>query len=672
MRRVSVLVMVTVAAMGVAAIVGTAPTTQGGPPSDDATDAVLARAAGLQTFDACDPLVEHLRTAAAQEALVVGRAVDQLVDVATEEEGAAGAAMAADGDDAAAPAPAGTSDTNVQVAGVDELDLVETDGRRVFTVLDGRLHVVDVTAAAPAELADVALGVDAQGMEGELLLHDDRLLVVVRGWAEQGVGRAMGAPALRDAMPMGSPVTTLVLFDVAADDPVEVARLDVEGELVAGRGVDGTAHLVVAHRPQPIGVPAMEAVWAADGQVEAQRRMADALASTRPSDWLPAMAHRDAAGTVTSGPALDCVDVARPVDTADVSMLQVVTVDLHGGDVMPEATTAVLTDARSVTATADQLVVATPVWPQLDQPVAGAPAVEMIAPAPGAGPGIGVATRLHLFDLGPAGAVHRASGEVPGALLNQFSMSLHGGHLRVATTADDGAGTTESGVTVLRRTGDRLEVVGAVGGLGRGETIRSVRFLGEQAYVVTFRQTDPLYTIDLSDPAAPTVTGELKITGYSAYLHPLGEGRLLGVGQEATLQGQVTGTQVSVFDVTDPAAPTRVSQVLLPGSASEAEWDHHAVLVHDGLVVLPYERWGTPTPDAPEGYETAAVVIARDGDRLELRGTVAGSANRQVVDPWAVAVRRALVVDGRLVTVSRSDVQVHDPIALTTDAVVAL
>ncbi len=184
--------------------------------------------------------------------------------------------------------------------------------------------------------------------------------------------------------------------------------------------------------------------------------------------------------------------------------------------------------------------------------------------------------------------------------------------------------------------------------------------------MVTFRQTDPLYTIDLADPTEPEVTGELKITGYSAYLHPLGEGRLLGVGQEATLEGQTTGTQVSVFDVNDPANPTRVSQVTLPGANSESEWDHHAVLVHDGLVVLPYERWGALTEDNPEGYESAAIVIEQSDDALQVRGTVASSAGRPGEEVWNHAVRRALVVDGRLVTVSRSGVEVHDTATLDT------
>ena len=139
-------------------------------------------------------------------------------------------------------------------------------------------------------------------------------------------------------------------------------------------------------------------------------------------------------------------------------------------------------------------------------------------------------------------------------------------------------GTSESTVYVLRQDGRSLDVVGKVGGLGKGERIYSVRFVGATGYVVTFRQTDPLYTVDLRDPAKPTVTGELKITGYSAYLHPAGDGRLLGIGQEATEQGRIQGTQISLFDVRDPAKPNRLAQYHVQGAHSEAEFDPHAFL----------------------------------------------------------------------------------------------
>jgi hypothetical protein len=144
-----------------------------------------------------------------------------------------------------------------------------------------------------------------------------------------------------------------------------------------------------------------------------------------------------------------------------------------------------------------------------------------------------------------------------------------------------------------------LVQIGAVEGLGKGERIYSVRFVGPVGYVVTFRQTDPLYTVDLRNPAKPVVRGELKIPGYSAYLHPVGDTRLIGIGQDATDGGQVLGTQVSLFDVADLDDPTRVAKYTLAGAYSEAEVDPHAFLYwpRTGLLVVPLEsRFGIGRP----------------------------------------------------------------------------
>ena len=152
-------------------------------------------------------------------------------------------------------------------------------------------------------------------------------------------------------------------------------------------------------------------------------------------------------------------------------------------------------------------------------------------------------TEIYQFDISGAGKpVYVASGGVDGGLLNQYSLSDHDGHLRVATTVADQSTRTasESAITVLTRKGDELTQVGRVAGLGVGERIYAVRFMGDTGYVVTFRQTDPLYTVDLSNPAAPKVTGELKITGYSAYLHPAGD----GLDRRDSLAGRLTRTLI--------------------------------------------------------------------------------------------------------------------------------
>ena len=195
-------------------------------------------------------------------------------------------------------------------------------------------------------------------------------------------------------------------------------------------------------------------------------------------------------------------------------------------------------------------------------------------------------TDIHRFDISdPDRAVYELSGHVDGTLIGQYAMDEHDGHLRVATTtgptfggAESEGQTSESHVLVLDPGDGALETVGSVSGLGRGETIRGVRFLGDVGYVVTFRQTDPLYTVDLSDPTAPKVTGELKMLGYSAYLHPIGDGRLIGIGQDATEQG---GPRAPRWRCTTCGTRPPRCRWHRPccRSSTEAEWDPHAFLV---------------------------------------------------------------------------------------------
>ena len=189
-------------------------------------------------------------------------------------------------------------------------------------------------------------------------------------------------------------------------------------------------------------------------------------------------------------------------------------------------------------------------------------------------------------------------GAVYGHALNQFALSEHNDILRIATTEGFswGASGTKNSIYTLKEQDNLLTIQGVLSGLGKeGETIKSVRFMGDKAYVVTFRQTDPLYTIDMSNPEKPTKMGELHVNGYSAYLHPIAEDKLLGIGRDADANGNIQGVKIELFDISDFANPSSLDSIVLSqGSSSELEQNHKALAYRpsDHLFAFPYQVYG--------------------------------------------------------------------------------
>jgi uncharacterized secreted protein with C-terminal beta-propeller domain len=255
-------------------------------------------------------------------------------------------------------------------------------------------------------------------------------------------------------------------------------------------------------------------------------------------------------------------------------------------------------------------------------------------------------TSIHRFSIeDPERAVYTGSGGVEGRLLNQWAMSEHRGHLRVATTTD-GRQSSQSSVVVLDTDGPDLDEVGRVDGLGITEQIYAVRYLGDLGYVVTFRQTDPLYVVDLSDPRAPAVLGELKIPGFSSYLHPVGGDLLVGLGQDATMRGRTRGAQAAVFDLADLAHPRRVDTEGF-GRSTEfaAAWDPRA------FTYLPEQRTAFAVlGDWSRGDRVVVLGVGEDG-RLTRRGS-------HHVPGWSPdRVRTLPLADGRVAIVGGGTVE---------------
>jgi len=588
----------------------------------------------LVAFDSCDNALTELRSAMAPYVSAYGLGGNARVMTA---EGMA-TADSAEGQKSLpdAPAPAenpGHSMTNVHEQGVDEPDLVKTDGTRVVSVADGKLRVVDVNSRTIVGTLDFGSRYASQ-----LLVAGDRALVVV---ANTGVIYDRAVPAEKPVGPgetLGG--TELVLVDLKQIK--EIGSLKTDGFYLDARQVGGTARVVVRSAPRLPWVYPDETT----NEAGALRRNREILQREPISSWLPRY-ELTQNGAKTSGTLVDCANVSHPAVHSAASMVTVLTFDLSGRLDTGQAV-SVVADGDTVYGTGRSLYIAD------DHRLAP----ELPDRTPVSRP---ITTAIHQFDISrPGPPKHVASGDVAGSLLNQYSLSENEGVLRVATTT----GTTvpccrrtgdpvqpppsQSSVTTLRRDGDKLTRLGRIDGLGKGERIYSVRFIGRMGYVVTFKQTDPLYTLDLSDPRQPKLLGELEITGYSAYLHPAGDGRLIGVGQEATEQGRVTGTQVSLFDVRDPASPHRLAQYHLPRSSSEAEFDPHAFLYWpgDGTLVIPVSKH-----DSAPGM--SSLVLRVRSNEITEAGTIVEPATGKYG-----GARRTIVIGGALWSVSAAGVQI--------------
>jgi len=542
------------------------------------------------------------------------------------------------------------STTNVQEAGVDEPDLVKSNGSYLYVVRNDRLFAVDVRAARPRVADSLAL---TQGWRHELLLRGSRLFVLSQGGGPGPID--IGAGGIRSSVAPYPQKTILTEVDVSRPAALNTVRsLVLDANYVSARLVGAAARIVtVSAMPGSLRFePPADGTAAA--QAAAQERNRAIVSSSRIGSWLPRYAVRGRRGqTLLRRSLVACRDVRRPAVYSGTGLLTVITIDLRKG-LAPVDSDSILADGQTVYASPGSLYVATQRW--LPQPV-----------RPNAEPPQ-MTTAIHRFDISdPLRTHYRSSGAVSGYVLNQWALSEYKKVLRVASTEEptwwnpSPREESESFVTTLGERGGELVRLGRVGGLGKSERVYSVRFDGDKAYVVTFRQVDPLYTLDLADPAKPAVLGELKIAGYSAYLHPLGGDLLLGVGQDASSEGRVLGTQLSVFDLSDLRRPARLHRLTLGPGASDVEWDHHAFLwwPRERLAVLPVNQYvleegGTTPFTGAIGFRVTRAAGIQELGRVNHALPTGGTTGVRI---GATPIRRSLVVGSTLYTVSDAGVQ---------------
>ena len=522
--------------------------------------------------------------------------------------------------------PGDTSDTNNQVDGVDEADFVETDGDYIYVARNGALSIVgaDSQLASQTPLSGYVVG---------QFLSGDRLTVITQsggGWYGPMVRMAYGPWWDWD------PQTTVTVFDITdRSAPVIAGQTAFDGSYRDARAVDGMVYLVLDRNlglPQPLYTEVSAAKPAVAGEgfeptVVGYRtyetweaylaRVGDQIATL-------SLPHAYAVGAdgaqVDLGVVAGADDIIRPRSTDQQSMVTIVSIDSAN----PSASSGFTSSVASLVGSSGTTVYMTPDALYL------ATAQERYS-----GFSSSTDTRIDRFSVTGAELAWQATGTVPGTLINQFAMDEQGGYLRVATYtwSSQWAGGTwatvnDSGVHVLETAGSSLDVVGSVTGLAPGEQLYAVRFAGDTAYLVTFLRTDPLFAIDLRDPTAPVVEGELVIPGFSNYLQSIGDGLLLGIGQENEPGTWNTRMHVSVFDVSEGANLSLIERQFLDETAqwssSDAQFDHHALLysAQDGLLVVPLTASGYDPQTGEYRYDQSLHILRVGADGVEQLGRI--------------------------------------------------
>ena len=621
--RVAIPSAVAAAAVLIAGVAITLPRGNGDGAASTGQGAAYAMAGALQPFGSCDNVLKYFKDQAPEYliqragGIVASRTTDAAPPGAERAAPKAGRAADSSGTTTeSGSAPPEHSTTNVQEAGVDEPDIVKTDGKRIVAVAQARVHLVAVNGGAMSLRSTLP-----DTMVRNVFLAGDRVLV----FSSQTV-----QPSEPGSSWAGQQAE-LSMYDISnLSNPQRLASLTIDGDVLDARLVGSQVRVATVSAPD---VDAPSPVYNPDGEISQKSKdeLRAAIAKTTVDNWIPAYTLRDGAGAqVANGRLVDCADLAHPEKFSGLDTVAVSSFDI-GSSLQSRNTVGVIAGGQQIYATDTATYVSTTDWSR---------------------DGSAAKTSLHKFSTTPSGATtYQGSGEVPGTLLNQYAMSEYDGVLRVASTISERRGwvnsrqATEGVVTTLAEQDGALRQLGQVGGLGRqdNESIRAVRFIGELGYIVTFRQTDPLYVLDLRNPAAPKVLGELKIPGYSGYLHPIGANLLLGVGQSgldsstptpSRRAGQI-GVQFSLFDISDPASPRRIDTQTYGGGAAAAEFDPKAFLYWQprNLIIAPTNLHGDYRG---HGAFSGLVLLRANRDGLVELGRIAtsqayGSVNRSVV-----------------------------------------
>ena len=549
------------------------------------------------------------------------------------------------------------SKTNVQVEGVDEADMVKTDGDYLYIVHNNRISIVD--ARPPQDMEEVGtIRFDDDFYASELYLHGD--ILVVSGQ--------------RTRYPVFTPYTThsriaadyyyepsvqqveVHIYDISdRSKPSKTRTSSFDGTSLSSRRIGDTMYLVVNQHIHWYGPTP--------------------LSDLPESDILPRFS--DTGLNIDDQPIVNCNDIAILPRVRNPQYLTIASIPLKDSRA-PINRNVIFGNAQNVYASLNNLYIASPRYHYIWR-ANGSRSEEH--------------TDVFRFDYVSDGIELRASGSVPGRILNQFSMDEYERHFRIATTRGWGWDDRNPSTNNLYVLNMDMETVGELEGIAPGETIYSTRFMGDRTYMVTFRQVDPFFVIDTSDPRNPEILGKLKIPGFSNYLHPYDENHVIGFGKDTTEQDgrvQTEGMKLALFDVRDVHNPRELDVVIIGerGTDSPLLTNHKALLFDKERDLLTFPvtvnridpsqkdeewAWGRPV------FQGAYVYGLTPENGFTFRGSITHYDEEDQLksgDVWypsgLKSIERILRIDDSLYTISPHEVQAHEEKSIEHEGTVEL
>jgi uncharacterized secreted protein with C-terminal beta-propeller domain len=471
------------------------------------------------------------------------------------------------------------STTNIQVAGVDEADVVKNDGKYIYMIKGDSVRIIDAYPANNMkELVKIKLETDPSEMfyPSEMYV-DENTLVVIGGLTPSYVGYV---PSYRSDMPYyGSGKTKVYVLDITnRSNPVVKRSIEFDGNYHTSRKIGNTLYTVLNRYIGYIYPLHYDSTT-------------NTNVNSSPEDIMPKM--KDST-TNTEQPIVKCSDVIILPRPQNINYI--ITAAIPLSDTTKEvSSTVIVGNSENVYASRSNLYIAATDWRggyfRAYQPEN---------------------TAIYKFTLGDGAIAFLAAGSVKGRIINQFSMDEHHGYFRIATTTGNSWNSQDPPSNNLYILDNNMKEVGKIEGIAKGESIYATRFMGNRAYMVTFKSIDPLFVIDTTDPGKPVLAGELKIPGYSTYLHPYDENHLIGFGNEvdesidadkvhssdAVYYTAVQGLKLGLFDVTDLNHPTELFKEVIGerGTTSDILTNHKALLFDPSKNLLAFPIIVTELP----------------------------------------------------------------------------